>query len=51
MEKNAAIRPDIASSVFQVHGVDAHDNAVLRGQLKRRQVLAYFKKLPFLFEH
>ena len=36
----------IAKSVFQVHGVDARGNAVVRRQLKRRYVLAYFKKLP-----
>src|ERR1700674_614031 len=37
---------DIAKSVFQVHGVDARGSAVVRRQLKRRYVLAYFKKLP-----
>ena len=36
---------DIAKSVFQVHGVDAHGNVVVRRQLRRRQVLAFFKKL------
>ena len=28
---------DIAKSVFQVHGVDARGNAVVRRQLKRRK--------------
>ena len=37
---------DIAKSVFQVHGVDAHGSVVVRRQLKRRYVLAFFKKLP-----
>ena len=37
---------DIAKSVFQVHGVDAQGSVVVRRQLKRRYVLAYFKKLP-----
>lgn len=37
---------DIAKSVFQVHGVDAHGIVVARRQLKRRYVLAFFKKLP-----
>ncbi len=37
---------DIAKSVFQVHGVDAIDNVVIRRQLKRRHVLAFFQKLP-----
>ena len=37
---------DIAKSIFQVHGVDALGNVVVRRQLKRRYVLAFFKKLP-----
>ncbi len=37
---------DIAKSVFQVHGVDAQGNVALRRQLKRRQVLPFFKRLP-----
>jgi transposase len=37
---------DIAKSVFQVHGVDAAGNVVIRRQLKRRYVLAFFQKLP-----
>ena len=37
---------DIAKSVFQVHGVDAQGGVVIRRQLKRRYVLAFFQKLP-----
>ena len=37
---------DIAKSVFQVHGVDAAGQVVLRRQLRRRYVLAFFQKLP-----
>jgi transposase len=37
---------DIAKSVFQVHGVDAQGIAVVRRRLKRRYVLAFFKRLP-----
>ena len=37
---------DIAKSVFQVHGVDAAGEVVIRRQLKRRSVLAFFRKLP-----
>jgi hypothetical protein len=37
---------DIAKSVFQVHGVDAVGQVVIRRQLKRRYVLAFFQKLP-----
>ena len=37
---------DIAKSLFQVHGVDAQGNVVIRRQLKRRQMVPFFKKLP-----
>jgi transposase len=37
---------DIAKSVFQVHGVVAEGNVILRRQLKRRYMLAFFQKLP-----
>jgi transposase len=37
---------DIAKSVFQVHGVDAAGQVVIRRRLKRRYVLAFFQKLP-----
>jgi transposase len=37
---------DIAKSVFQVHGVDADGQVIIRRQLKRRYVLAFFEKLP-----
>ena len=37
---------DVAKSVFQVHGVDAAGRVVIRRQLKRRHVLAFFQKLP-----
>src|SRR5213595_3121874 len=36
---------DIAKSVFQVHGVDSAGEVVIRRQLKRRYVLAFFQKL------
>lgn len=36
---------DIAKNVFQVHGVDANGNTVLRKQLKRNDVLAFFANL------
>ena len=39
------IGPDIAKSVFQVHGVDAAGHLLIRRQLKRRYVLAFFQKL------
>src|ERR1700737_4681904 len=37
---------DLAKSVFQVHGVDERDRAVLKTQLKRGQVMAFFANLP-----
>ena len=46
MQAITTIGLDIAKSVFQVHGVDAEGNVVLRRQLKRRYVLAFFEKLP-----
>src|SRR6201997_4906703 len=37
---------DIAKNVFQVHGIDADERVVVRKQLRRGQVLAFFKALP-----
>ncbi len=36
---------DIAKNVFQVHGIDATEKVVVRKQLRRGQVLAFFKAL------
>ena len=46
MQTITTIGLDIAKSVFQVHGVDAVGNVVIRRQLKRRSVLLFFEKLP-----
>ena len=46
MEAITTIGLDIAKSVFQVHGIDAEGNVILRRQLKRRYVLALFQKQP-----
>jgi transposase len=46
MQSITTIGLDIAKSVFQVHGVDAGGQVVIRRQLKRRYVLAFFQKLP-----
>jgi transposase len=46
MQTITAIGLDIAKSVFQVHGIDAEDRVIIRRQLKRRYVLAFFQKLP-----
>src|SRR5580700_8410193 len=37
---------DIAKNVFQVHGIDAAENVVVRKQLRRGQVLKFFAALP-----
>ena len=37
---------DIAKNVFQVHGIDAAEKVVVRKQLRRGQVLAFFRALP-----
>jgi transposase len=37
---------DLAKSVFQLHGVDAEGCTVLRRQLRRSQMLAFFQRLP-----
>src|ERR1700751_2176461 len=36
---------DIAKNVFQVHGVDTEENVVVRKQLRRGQVIAFFEAL------
>ena len=37
---------DLAKSVFQVHGVDATGQVVVRKSLRRAQVLPFFARLP-----
>src|SRR5206468_11405635 len=37
---------DIAKNVFQVHGIDSNEKVVVRKQLRRSQVPAFFKTLP-----
>ena len=37
---------DIAKNMFQVHGIDAAERVVVRKQVRRRQVLEFFKALP-----
>ncbi len=46
MQTVTTIGLDIAKSVFQVHGVDAGGQVVIRRQFKRRYVLTFFQKLP-----
>jgi transposase len=37
---------DLAKNVFQVHGVDAAGKVIHQRQLRRGQVIAFFKRLP-----
>ena len=37
---------DLAKSIFQVHGVDASGNVVIRKALRRSQVLPFFQRTP-----
>src|SRR5260370_4463111 len=45
MQTITTIGLDIAKSVFQVHGVDAGGQVIIRRQLKRRYVVTFFQKL------
>jgi transposase len=44
--KITTIGLEIAKNVFQVHGIDAAEKVVVRKQLRRGQVLAFFRALP-----
>src|SRR3974377_855023 len=44
--QTTTIALDLAKNVFQVHGIDAAENVVVRKQLRRRQMLEFFKALP-----
>jgi transposase len=46
MEKITTIGLDLAKHVFQVHGVDEAEGVVVRRQLRRGQLLAFFAGLP-----
>ena len=46
MEAIAVIGVDLAKSVFQVHGVDAQGQVVMRKRLSRAKLLPFFVKLP-----
>ncbi len=46
MKEVITIGVDIAKNVFQVHGVDAWGEPVIRKQVRRHQVLSFFKKQP-----
>ncbi len=46
MKEVITIGVDVAKNVFQVHGVDAEGAVIVGRQLRRSQVLPFFKKQP-----
>ena len=42
----SAIGVDLAKNVFQVHGVDSAGKVVITHQLRRKQVIDFFSKIP-----
>ena len=46
MQAVTTVGLDIAKSVFQIHGIDAHGHVLVRRQRKRRRVLSFFQRLP-----
>jgi hypothetical protein len=46
MDQVRTVGLDIAKNVFQVHGIDETGVVVIRRQVRRRQVLTLFRKLP-----
>jgi transposase len=46
MKQVKRIGIDLAKSVFQIHGVDAHENVVLRRQVRRAKLRAFFAQCP-----
>lgn len=46
MSELATVGIDLAKSVFQIHGVDENGRVLVRRQLRRSQLLAFFQKRP-----
>ncbi len=46
MSELATLGIDLAKSVFQIHGVDENGVVLVRRQLRRSQLLAFFQQLP-----
>ena len=44
--KMARIGIDLAKTVFEIHGVDERDKAVIRKTLRRDEVTRFFANLP-----
>jgi transposase len=46
MKEVSTIGLDLGKNVFQVHGIDGLGETMIRRQLRRGQVLPFFKRLP-----
>ncbi len=46
MDQVCTIGLDIVKNFFQAHGIDETGAVVIRRQVRRRQVLTLFRKLP-----
>ena len=46
MEQVSRIGMDTSKHIFQLHGVDATERPVLRRKLRRRDMIAFFERLP-----
>lgn len=46
MSELATVGIDLAKSVFQIHGVNENGRVLVRRQLRRSQLLAFFQKHP-----
>jgi transposase len=46
MGEAVTIGVDLAKSIFAIHGVDEVGEVVIRRQVRRKQLLAFFEKLP-----
>lgn len=46
MNEVITIGVDLAKNIFQVHGVDVEGSVVVRRQLRRSQMVSFFRKLP-----
>jgi transposase len=46
MSEIVTIGLDLAKNVFQVHGVAADGRVIVRRQLRRSDVLTFFRKVP-----
>jgi hypothetical protein len=44
--KITTVGVDLAKNIFQIHGVNEHGKAVLRKQVRREQLAAFFANLP-----